>query len=781
MTAEIQKRIIPTTNNEIVSSSLRGEISTNGLETLRSTALLQKRDLRRWRSLILLSIVSGITIGCFITAIQPRSYRARASLEIQSLNDNFLNMKQVLPVDETDVPGTFSDLQTQIKIIQSDSVRDPVAAAMVAEVSKELAQPTEISWGKHPLLLLRQSISDVHHTKTKVSDQLIQAEVARIFDSLQVRAIGQTRIIELTAESRYPRVAAVFLRHICDVYISKNMDARWELSQRTSDSLERLLEDVRVKLQQSETALQNYASASGLMFTSDRQSVAKEKLSQLQQEFSQAQATRIAAQSRYEVAVKTLAHEDLPDAITESPIREYKNKLTELQRDRAELATTYTSNYAKIKRLDAQISSLQSAIQTEEQAELRHIQGEYNADQRRESLLASKYQEQSGIVSDAETREIQYNILRHDVDGNQQLYDEMLKQVKQATISSAVRSSNVRILDAAKPPALPYSPILIVNCACAILGCLAVGIAVGLIRERIDSRLREPGEGRYYLGLPELGTLPHDRTGAGLLRLNRRAQLSDNRSGTLGTLRLTEGFRNWAVRLGASQLEGEATTESCLAVIASLLLPACDGKLSDGRLPRSVVVTSAGPREGKSTVVANLGLTLASTGRRVLLVDGDLRCPRLHLFFGLDNQKGLSQLLRSPESLDVSPMSMIQTTDVASLSVLTTGPKLQHSVNFLQSPNLTVLLEKFEKTFDIVLIDTPPVLQVADARVIGRFANGVIVVARAGQTVREAAAAACERLLSDNAKILGLILNDWNPKSTSYGYLADYRGEYRET
>ena len=429
--------------------------------------------------------------------------------------------------------------------------------------------------------------------------------------------------------------------------------------------------------------------------------------------------------------------------------------------------------------MDAQISSLQSAIQTEEQTELRHIQGEYNADQRRESLLASKYQEQSGIVSDAEKREIQYNILRHDVDGNQQLYDEMLKQVKQATISSAVRSSNVRILDGAKPPALPYSPILTVNCACAILGCLAVGIAVGFIRERIDSRLREPGEGRYYLGLPELGTLPHDRTGVGL-RLNRRARLSDIRSGTLGTLRLTERFRD-SVRLGAAQLEGEATTESCLAVIASLLLPACDGKLSDGRLPRSVVVTSAGPREGKSTVVANLGLTLASTGRRVLLVDGDLRCPRLHLFFGLDNQKGLSQLLRSPESLDVSPMSMIQTTDVASLSVLTTGPKLQHSVNFLQSPNLTLLLEKFERTFDIVLIDTPPVLQVADARVIGRFANGVIVVARAGRTVREAAAAACERLLSDNAKILGLILNDWNPKSSSYGYLADYRGEYRET
>ena len=775
MPTEIQKQIGPVVNADIVSSAAAREISPNGLESLHSAVVAQKRDLRRWRSLILLSILSGIGLGCLITAIQPKSYRARASLEIQSVNDNFLNMKQVLPVDETDVPGTFSDLQTQIKILQSDSVRDPVNALMLSEVSKELAEHADISWRKHPLLFLRQSISDLHRSKTKLSDQLIRAEVARMFDSLTVRAIGQTRIIELTAESRYPRLAAVFLSHICKVYISKNMDARWEMSQRTSDSLERLLADTRFKLQQSETALQNYASASGLMFTADRQSVAKEKLSQVQQEFSQAQATRIAAQSRYEVAAKTLANGDLPDSITESPIRDYKNKLTELQRDRAELGTTYTSNYVKIKRLDAQISSLQSAIETEEQNELRHIQGEYNTDKRREALLAYNYQEQSRVVSDADKHEIQYNILRHDVDGNQQLYDEMLKQVKQAAISSAVRSSNVRVLDTAKPPALPYSPSLALNCACAVLGCLAAGIAFGLIRERIDSRFKEPGEGKYYLGLPELGTLPHDGTGPGLLGLNKQAQLTEDRSGVVGTLRLTEKFRNLVVRLGAPQLEGGATTESCRAVVASLLLPSCDGKLGEGALPRSVVVTSACPQEGKSTVVANLGVTLASTGRRVLLIDGDLRRPRLHLFFGLNNEKGLSQLLRSPQSAEVSPLSVIQNTDVPSLSVLTTGPTLSRSVNFLQSLNLAALLEKFEKSFDIVLIDTPPVLQVADARVIGRRASGVILVARAGQTVREAAAAACERLLSDNAKILGLILNDWNPKSSSYGYLAEYR------
>lgn len=742
-----------------------------GFESGSVTGVSQKRILHHWKSLLLVSTLAGVALGCLLTVLQPPSYQARASLEIQSLNDNFLNMKQILPIDEADVPGTFSDVQTQIKIIQSESVLDPVRVKMISTARGELP-----SWKKQPIAFLTGPLSElIHHDKSHASEAVIESEVARIFNSLKVRGIGQTRIIELTADSRYPHLVAAFLNFVCNEYISKNMDARWEMSQRTGESLARLLQDARSKLQQSETALQNYASSSGLLFTSDRQNVAKEKLSQLQQEYSQAQAARIAAQSRYEVAKKNLSSEDLPDTVRESPIREYKSKLTELQRNRAELGATYTANYGKIKRLDAEISSLQSAIQAEEQHELRQMQSEYNAAIRRESLLASSYEQQSRIVSDADKREIQYNILRRDVEGNQQLYDEMLKQVKQATISSAVRSSNVLILDPARPPRLPHSPMLIVNCLAGVLVCLVLGMSFPFVREHVDSSIREPGEGRYYLGLPELGPLLHDRTGCGLLRLTKNNQLMENASNAVGPLGLTQRFRNSANRFSALHLQGEATSESCRAVIVSLLLPARNGKL-----PRSVVVTSPGPREGKSTVVANIGLTLAWTGRRVLLVDGDLRRPRLHAFFRLNNDRGLCDLLQSSRRTDQNPMSSIQTTELPSLFVLTTGPVFSPGANFLQSPDLQDLLEKLKQNFDVVLIDTPPVLQVADARVLGRLADGVVLVARAGQTVREAAAAACERLAADNAKILGLILNDWNPKRSSYTYLTDYNRQYSE-
>ena len=505
MSAKTRKQLTAARKNEIVPARLNGTLSPYGFDTVTVPGPSQNRMLRRWKSIVLLSGLAGVALGCLITALQPSSYEARASLEVQSLNGNFLNMKQILPVDEANVPGTFSDVQTQTKIIQSESVLDPVRFQMLEEAAKELASRTDISWQTHPFAFLNQRISELSHRgNSRLSDKLIESEVARLFNSLKVRALGQTRIIELTADSHYPRLAAAFLSHICNEYISKNMDARWEMSQRTSESLARLLEDARSKLQQSETALQDYASASGLLFSSDKQNVAKEKLSQLQQEFSQAQATRIAAQSRFEIARKDFTNEGLPDTVADSPIRDYKTKLTELKRERAEVAATYTPSYAKVKRLDAEIASVQSAILAEEQHELQRMQHEYNAAARRESLLAASYQKQSRIVSETDKREIQYNILRRDVEGNQQLYDEMLKQVKQATISTAVRSSNVRILDPAKPPKRPHGPMLVLNCVCGVALCLAAGMAIGFVKERVDSSIKEPGEGRYYLGLPEL-------------------------------------------------------------------------------------------------------------------------------------------------------------------------------------------------------------------------------------------------------------------------------------
>jgi capsular exopolysaccharide synthesis family protein len=741
------------------------------------------RFLRRHVGFLALSAVAGVALGLVATVFQPPLYEAKASLEIQDLNDNFLDMKQVLPVSDTSGQANeYGDIQTQIKILQSQSVLNPVIAKLP---NLEAQAPEKIK----PITLWPKRLLGLAPNLYKY----LKAEATRVSDSLKVRAVGQTRIVELSAESTNPRIAADFLNQLSAEYIEQNIKSRWEMSQRTSQSLAHLLEDAQRNLRNSETALQSYAQSSGLMYTSDNKNVDDERLSEIQAELSKAQANRMDAQSRYEVAQRHLADAEpaqenadpVAGAVTSSSLRLYEDKLADLQQQRAQLAVTYTPDYSKMKRLDAQIASLQDSITNEKKSIVRRAQNEYLQASREEALLAQSYAKQSALVSQLGKRAIQYNILQRELDGNRELYDGMLKQVKEATLASAIPSSNVRVLDRAEPPLKPSSPKLPLNCALGLFTGLAGGLMLVFVRDRSDDRMREPGDGLRHIGLPELGVVLQNPRGSWLFNSPEKKTLmrrSPSRSqltgigiakGYAGTPDRTNGFNSlWSrVRELHPSLGSESllVLESFRAVVTSLLLSS-----PEGTTPRSLVVTSPSSGEGKTTVVANMGLILALMGRRVLLVDGDLRRPRLHNLFALDCKRGLSTLLEDGR-LSTEPLSRyVQSTAIPGLSVLVSGPASVASANLLYSREFPELLARLKREYEFVLIDTPPVLQVADARVIGRQADGVILVVRAGKTARDAASAARQRLDADRTNVLGLILNDWDPSSSSYGYYADY-------
>ncbi len=723
--------------------------------------------LRRHRGTVLLWAVFGVSIGFLTSLVEPRLYQAKATLEVQDLNEDFLNMKQVLPVNEVGLAGTFNDMQTQINIIQSNSVLDPVIQQMPARAAQLSLTTESTSQRLKRLVGLSSGPSSFSQKDARI-----------LADTMKVRAVGQTRVIEITVDSSNPQLAANFINQLCAEYIEQNMKARWEMSQRTSQSLSRLLEDNREKLRNSEDALQNYAKSSGLMITSDKKNVADEKLSELQDALSKAEADRIGAQSRYEMA-KNSPSEGLPDELSQGLLREYQSGLTKLQQQRAELAATYTGDYGKIKRLDSEIEALQAAIQFERRSVVERTENEYRAAVRREKLLASSYAGQSGVVTDLGQRSVQYNILEHDVESNQQAYDEMLKQMREASMASAVGTSNVRVLDSAQPPKEPYSPKPLLSCVLGLAIFSSVGVLLGFMRDVTDSSLREPGEGLQYLGLTEIGVMVRDSSGAGLLHspgrpvpdLLSQASIVATRRPDRSSNIPAQGLPNWFTNPGKERL---LALESCRAIVTSLLSGA------NGGVPRLLVVTSPGPGEGKTTVVANLGLTLALIGWRVILVDGDIRRRRLHKYFDLENDRGLTTLLADLQISVQSLEAAVQTTVVPGLSVLTSGPAPAANSGLLYSPGLAKLLARLREEYDFVLIDTPPVLPAADARVFGQLADGVILVARAGQTAREAAAAAHARLAADDIRVLGLILNDWDPQSSSQTYYAEYAKAYTD-
>ncbi len=274
----------------------------------------------------------------------------------------------------------------------------------------------------------------------------------------KVRASGQTRIIEVSVDSVSPQLATDFANTLTSEFIDQNLESRWQTTQHTSEWLSRQLDDMRVRLERSEDHLQGYAREAGLLFTEDsKNNVSEQKLLQLQQALSTAQTDRIAKQSRWEMANSSPA-EALPDVLNDSTLREYQGKLTDLKRQIAELHTTFTDESPKVQKVQVQFATLESALSTERADILKRIKNEYDEALRRESLLTADYSAQRATVTGESGKAVQYDVMKREVESNRRLYDSMLQQLKQATLAAALRASNMRVVDPAKVPRLPYKP-----------------------------------------------------------------------------------------------------------------------------------------------------------------------------------------------------------------------------------------------------------------------------------------------------------------------------------
>ncbi len=726
--------------------------------------------LRRRKGAVLLFAFAGVLLAVLVTLPQTPVYQARASLEIQAMNQDFLNMKQLNPVSEA--TDYFSnDIQTHIKLLQSETLLERVAAKIKKEQTQELALPTgRLNSWRRALRLPEPKPADAREEALGFAQ-----------GSLKLRAAGQTRVVEILCDSTDPRLAAEFANTLGNEYIDQSMEARWEMNQRTSAWLARQLDDMRIKLERSEDQLQRYARLTGLLFTGDKdkQNVSEEKLRQLQEELSRAQADRIAKQSRYEMA-QSAAPETLPDVLNDNSLREYQAKVTDLRRQEAELGATYKPGYDKVEKVKAQITALETALVRERKAIIERIRNDYEQAQRRETLLAASYTTQAKLVTAESEKSIQYNILKREVETTRQLYEGMLQRVKEAAIASAMRASNVRIVDMATAPKLPYKPRLSMNGMLGLLAGMFLGVAFVVMRERADRTIQAPGDTQFYLNLPELGVVPeansHTRR---IIYRSRKAKAlaaeTEPQPAGSGVLTLRTGAAaTERVELITHQRKRSMAAESFRVVLTSILFSGENG----GR-PRVLVLTSAGPTEGKTTVASNLAIALAEIRRKVLVIDADMRKPRMHHIFDVNNERGLSTILQERTLTDEAMQGMVQETSIPNLYVLPTGPTA--ATGLLYSPVLGQLLKRCKKEFDMVLIDTPPMLQMPDARVVGREADAVVMVVRAGQTTRDAALAARERLTEDGTRMLGTILNDWNPKESPngyYGYSNGY-GYYR--
>lgn len=723
------------------------------------------RLLKRRRWLIVGCTIAGALLGWLTTiGVQP-VYRARTSLDIQNLNADFLNMKAVSQTGGEN-SSTEAYVQTQIKLLQSDTLRARTVDA--------------IKQGNTLARLEREDlISDMKRSLHLGGEQPVSrpALLAYTAKRVTVKPVGLTRLVEVTCDSWSPTFAATFCNSLTREFANQDREVRFNQAKSTSDWLSRQLADVRESVDQAQKKLEAKMGHDALTLKEGGASVAEEKLRQLGSELLKAQAMRVEKQAQYEISTSAPA-DSLPVVLDSSQLRDDQMKLDDLNRQVAALVPPATEAHPQVRHLRMQIRAVEASLTRAKSDVLGRLRNEFQEAKQREALLRSEYVAQEARVSREQGREAQVTMLRKEVDSGEQLYQTLLQRVKEAGFASAMQASTVRVVDAAKAPLLPISPRRGTSTSVGLLLGALAGIGCAFFKERTQTVLRGPGEVGRYLNLRELGVIPSAKRGLRNMPVTRRplpaesTSLLANGDETAITSQRSQRPMDMAVWQDHASLVAEAYRNTTYSVLLA-------GK--ELERARTFVVTSPSVGEGKTTVTCNLGLALAQANRRVLLIDGDLRKPRLHKAMGIRNEVGLRELLRGDLDGQLSPIeTFCQPSPVPGLFVIPSGKGMEEPSGLLHSPRFRSLLDRLTSEFDFVLIDSPPMLHMADARILAGMSNGVILVFRARMTDIETAAASRDLFLDDRVRVIGTILNDFDPSKEGRGHYYNSYYQYAD-
>jgi capsular exopolysaccharide synthesis family protein len=734
------------------------------------------RILRRRKGTLLLLASLGGLAGVIVASTQPVTYMATMALEVEDNPQDFTSVPNIKSQAQTQTAQ--SDMSTQIRLLEDEGLADRTKAKLSRAWEKVPIADNSL-WSPRAVAPLWRL---VRPPQTISLDSLLTAAAK----SVKASQSGMARVIQVQVDSTDARLAADFANTLGDEFINQNIELRWKISEHAGDWLDKQLQNTRRQLEQSEDNLQDYARSAGLLVPGAvdggrSTSVSEDKLRQLQVSISGAVADRVAKQSRYEIA-RASPPEGLPDLLNNGTLHEYRSKVTDLERQIADLAALYTADYPKLKRLQAQLHLAESYFDRQRAAILEGIKDDYDEALKKENLLAVEYENQARTVTGENEKSIRYSILKRDVDSNRQLYDAMLQRIKEADVSAALRASNIHVLDAAKIPTKPYKPTPRFDAAMGLFIGLFLGVIVVVVWERSDQSFRGPGQTTLWLNIPELGIIPHKKhnSAKGLYDADRRARKERALPEPQAKSPAGHAISNRAMR-ESPELVTLHRKSSMMAEAFRIVLPYMVSRNHNGNDLGSIVLTSANPGEGKTTVACNLAIALAEIGRKVLLVDADLRRPRLHKVFGLDNTFGLCSILQggwtSIKTVSQKGHAAGSGAISENLHILPSGPPIREVGRTLFTDRLPDLFATLKEEFEIVLIDVPPVFQVPDARVLGRMADGVILVVRAGHTTRAAALAAFRSLSDVQCRVLGTILNYWDPNEFPFGSYGGYYGQ----
>ena len=685
---------------------------------------------RRWTVIATLAMV--LIIALVKTMLTTPIYRSTSIVQVE--NDT-LQVTKFEGVEPMGYNANF--LETQIGLLNSRALAQRVVKQMGLQQSGELSRLWPASnWQRLTALVRGAPDADDAAVATAASQAPVKEDPAAINalaasfqGGVSVSPVGNSRLVRISYDSPDPDFSRRAANAIAEAFVANNLDRRFGSATYAKGYLEDRLKEMKAKLEESERQLVAFAQKEQIVSAGGESgtSLTEQNLGALNSAYAAVKAERIRAESRWRQA-QGLRGSGLQAAAGEDPmiktLQESRAKLMLEYQDKLRL---YKPGYPLMQQLKAQIDEINQQI-TAEEANIRSgIQAEYQAALQQEKMLEAQLSQSKGEVLDVQGRSIQYNIFKREVDTNRQLYDALLQRYKEVGVAGGVSANNISVVDLAER-GYKVLPDMSRNLTMAAMAGLLLGALLAFGFEYLDDTVKRPEDIEKKLGLPVLGAIPQLKAPMTPLRA-----LEDVRSA------FAESYRSLRTALQFS---------------------------TDHGVPRSLLVTSPVPGEGKSTTALVLAQMYAQLGKRVLVIDCDLRNPSLHRQFGVENSQGLSNYLAGASK----PTDMIQPTQTPGLLFMPTGPLPPNPAELLMGPKMVSLLSTASEKFDLVILDGPPVMGLADAPILSNMAQGTLIVVQAGNTRIGLAKNAIKRLHAARARLVGGLLTHFHAQHTGDGY-----------
>jgi capsular exopolysaccharide synthesis family protein len=695
------------------------------------------RVLVQRRLVVLGCLAAVVVVTMTLTLLTAPTYRATATLEIQRNTPEVVEFADVLNVD----PDAYWDFhQTQQKILESRSV------ARIAAERLDLVHRPEFAARKgSPLGRLRRWVGGWFREEEGESQNARGAYSPEdratdyVQGGLDVALIRNSYLSTVSFEDRDPRLAAEVANAVADAYQQFQLDSRYNTTGQAKEFLTKDVARVRAEIGVLEQQLQAYGIEKEILALSDgTQDISEQALGDINRRCTEASARMASAEAVHQ-AVQQAPPEALPEVLASPIIGRLRERHAELEREHATMSERFKPGWPALDQLAEELAQARAQLGAEAETIARHVraaaEGELAVARAEYAALERRRETQKREVQRVNEDAIDYASLKSEIETKRKVLTDLVERQSETETSYRLReagTSNVRVVDRAEVPTYPARPNKRLNLMLSLALGLGLGVGLALFVDHLDNTIKTEQDIQRVSGLTVLGHVP----------LTRSLAVVGEEAGATTTRQLDM----------ASHLEPRSHfSETFRNLRTSLLLATPDHP------PRHVLVTSCEPGDGKSTVALNLAIVLTQQGRKVLLVDADLRRPRLHKTVGLDNAVGLSSYLSGNAAI----ADLAHETEIPGLRVITSGPIPPNPSELLGSPRLDALLDDYLKAngFDHLIVDSPPLLSVADSIVLSTRTDSTVVVVRAGSTRRESLTQSVVRLRQSRANVVGAVLN----------------------